>query len=193
VDYNANALPDPGEPGLPEVKVVAGRTQSTVTDKDGYFMLPGVRASAEVRVSLDLDTVPAIYRPTHGTQKVVVLPRNLTRVDLGVAPAASLAGVVQAAVAGGEPRPLVGVRVFLTEAGKDLVAADSVTAANGSYFLGNLLPGRYVFHIDMKALPKGCVMEDPAMPVEIAPAHEPQDLKIPPFVAAASEAAPKPK
>ena len=40
LDYNGNHLPDPNEPGVPNVKVCLGETTTAVTDKNGYYTLP---------------------------------------------------------------------------------------------------------------------------------------------------------
>ncbi|MBM4017344.1 MAG: hypothetical protein FJ288_03300 [Planctomycetes bacterium] len=182
IDYNANARPDPGEPGLQDVKVVIGRTHTATTDASGCFLLPGMRASAEVRVALDIDTIPAMYWPTSGKQVVVVLPGNLTTVDLGVAPVVSAAGSVQAAEPEGKTRPVAGVRVFLTEEEKDVLVAESYTARDGSYSLDNLHAGRYVLRVDLMTLPKGAALDDTVRSVVIPPEKEPQDVRLAPFV-----------
>ncbi len=181
VDYNANAVRDPGEPGLADVKVAIRQTLTAVTDRRGYFALPGLQAERQVRVSLDLDTIPAVYYPTNGTQMVEVLPRSMTRIDLGVAPASSVAGFVRLVAADGEEKPLVGVRVLLTRKEKDALVADSVTAADGSFYLGNVVAGRYAVSVDTHTLSPGHTLAEPARDFEIPPGPEAQDLHLEPF------------
>jgi hypothetical protein len=182
VDYNANAVLDVGEPGIEKVKVVVNRTLIATTDSTGYFVLPSLRASSQVRVSLNLDTVPAIYRPTHGTQLALVLPRTLSVINLGVAPACSVGGQVLRTISTEEVKPVPGVRIFLTNKGKEAVVTDSITSGDGAYYLGDLLPGQYVIHVDGSTLPRNCGVDQTAMDVEIKSAREPQDLKVPAFL-----------
>jgi len=182
IDYNANGQRDKGEPGLDEVKVILRRRSAATTDANGYFVMPGLRAQRETRVALDIDTIPIIYYPTHGTQMVNVEPRSLTRVDFGVAPANTVVGHIHIHEPGKEPRPFVGARVMLLDRVTEALAADSITAGDGSYYLGNVLTGAYVIRIDPICLSKRQTAPDPATEVDI-PAHkEPQDLTLPPTI-----------
>ena len=185
LDYNANARLDPGEPGLADVKIALRKIYTAVTDSDGYYVLPGLRATHEVRVALDLDTVPAIYTPTHGTQMADVQPRSLTRVDLGVAPAHSISGTVLLAGQTKDHKPLSGVRVCLKDRKEDALVADSVTAGDGSYYLGNVVSGHYVLRLDFMTLPKDFTAPDPVRKLDMPPSEEPQDLTVPPILVAA--------
>ncbi|GFO54697.1 hypothetical protein GMSM_17040 [Geomonas sp. Red276] len=182
IDYNANGEPDPGEPGLANVKVILGGN-SCLTDANGYFRLPNSGEMGSGRVFIDLATVPAIYSPTHGLQKAYIVPGIVTEVDLGVTPVISLSGVVVSGGVGGEKRskPLYGVRVFATKPGDRKVWAESSTAGDGSYYLGDLRPGRYLVQIDKESLPVNTAAESPAREIEIAPGREPQELKMAPF------------
>jgi len=182
LDYNGNGRLDEAEPGLSQVTVLLRSTLTTDTDKDGYYVLPGLRAEREARVSLDIDTVPAIYYPTNGTQMVEIRPRTLTRVDLGVAPAHSVTGVIRVEVPGGEPRALAGLRVMLADADSLALVADSVTAGDGSYYLGNVLAGRYILRIDALSLPAGLSPPDPLRTLDVPPDHEPVDMDLDPIV-----------
>lgn len=182
VDYNANGTRDEGEPGLDEVKVILRRRSTATTDKDGYFVMPGLRAQREVRVALDIETIPIIYFPTHGTQMVTIEPRSLTRIDFGVAPANTVVGVIHVKAPGKELRPLVGTRVMLLDRATQALAADSITAGDGTYYLGNILTGSYVIRIDPATLVEGQTAPDPAWELTIPANEEPQDLTLTPIV-----------
>ena len=183
VDYNANGVPDPGEPGLEGVKVVLNRIHTCVTDRTGRFVLPGIVATSEARVSLSLDTVPAIYVPTNGTQKAVVHPRRMAEVNLGVAPAVSLAGTIKMADLDDRVRGLPGIRITLITRDKGVLVADSVTATDGTFYIGDLLPGRYVLRVDTELLPNGVGIVDVDRDIEIEALKEPQDLQLGVFYA----------
>jgi hypothetical protein len=178
VDYNTNGIPNPGEPGLEGIKVVLNRVHACVTDRNGHFVLPGIVASSEARVSLSLDTVPATLVPTNGTQKTLVHPRRLTEVNLGLAPAVSLAGKIQMPGLDDRMRGVPGIRITLVTRDKGTLVADSVTATDGTFYIGDLLPGRYVLRVDTELLPKGVAMADTEWDLEIEPQREPQDLQL---------------
>jgi hypothetical protein len=182
LDYNANGRMDPGEPGVEDVKVVAG-IYSAVTDKDGYFVLPVLGHSEMVRVFIDLNSVPAIYLITHGIQTVYLQEGNLTEVNFGVTPGISLTGLVTWSDSKNTEKPLPGVRVFVTDAAGKEFGTDSVTAGDGTYYIGNLKPGKFIVNVDPKSVPDGYLVSDPVRAIEISPAKEPQELTLPPFQA----------
>jgi len=193
LDYNANARPDPGEPGLEGVKVRVSRTLTATTDSRGYYLLPGLRSGGEVRVALDLETVPATYTPTHGTQRVFVRPRSLTEANLGLAPANWVSGMVRAPDSQGKFVPLAGVRVSLADRQRRTLVTDSITASDGTYYLGNVLPGQYVLRVDAETLPRGYTVAEPTRSLDVLPKEEPQDLAMEPFTASGPPApAPSP-
>jgi hypothetical protein len=179
VDADADGSRDPDEPGLEGVRVVTDTGKKVITDKDGRFVIPSSGRSASYRVSLDLDSVPAIYSPTQGTQAANVRPGNLTEINLGVSPLNSVSGVVEWSTSEEKSRPIAGARVLLRRAGDRTVISDSVTGNDGAYYLSDIRPGRYTIQIDPQTLPAGAsVVEERA--VEIGPAATPQDLKLPP-------------
>jgi hypothetical protein len=131
-------------------------------------------------VFLDVETVPAIYSPTHAIQTASVRPGNVTEVNFGVSPLNSVSGVLQSVGPEGDVRPVAGARVsLLLAAGKEDVA-DSVTDERGRYFLGDIRPGHYFLRVDPKTLPEGTTA-DPNTLVEIHPATEPQELTLAPL------------
>jgi hypothetical protein len=191
IDYNANAGLDPGEPGLKNVKVIMGGS-SCLTDKNGYFRLPNAGDILDARVFLDMDSVPAIYSPTHGQQKAHIMPGVLTEVNLGVTPLISLTGLVTGETAEHKSNPLYGVRVFITKPGEVKVLAESSTSGDGSYYLGDLRPGRYRLQVDRTTLPKNVDAAALERDIEIAAAREPQEIKVPDFELLYRKEAPQP-
>jgi hypothetical protein len=181
LDYNGDHLRDPDEPGVPNVKVGLSQSLSVLTDKRGYYILSAPANTSEVRVHLDPSTVSATYTVTHGTQVARVYRDSLTEVNLSLTPLISIVGHVVAAEphtpepnqpdpnapearatvldvmdandAAAATKPLTGVRVTLSNAESGLLVADSFTATDGSYYLGDIKPGRYKLRIDPKTLP----------------------------------------
>ncbi|HSR12070.1 MAG TPA: hypothetical protein VLS90_11565, partial [Thermodesulfobacteriota bacterium] len=192
IDTNANGIPDPGEPGLENVQVVLDNVHKATTDKDGYFLVPGFGRNKKARVFLDIETVPAIYSPTSGIQTANLNPKGLTEVNFGVAPLNSLSGIVQGVGAGGKIQPIYGVRVYLTKRTDDKVITDSITANDGTYYLGDVKPGKYYLRVDPGSLPPRHQAPDPK-PIEIKPSKEPQEIKVPPLLSKGGSDDPAPR
>ncbi|HNS22544.1 MAG TPA: hypothetical protein PKH24_18720 [Sedimentisphaerales bacterium] len=214
LDYNGNHFPDRDEPGVPGVKVCLGQNLSVLTDKKGYYILSARPNTPEVQVYLDPDTIPAIYTVTNGTQKAKLYRDSLTEVNLSVAPLISMVGRVVAvdpntpdANAGAEAldiaatvldgvaenvqqsaplarHPACGVRVSLHNPQSGLLAAESITGQDGSYYLGDVKPGRYVLRVDPKTLPALHELAESERAVEVATTREEfVEIEQPDFVA----------
>jgi len=188
LDYNSNGRLDSDEPGIEDVRVRAGKLYAATTDRNGYFILPCLTRAEKFRVSLDLDTVPAIYVPTHGTQTAHVVGGNVTVINLGVTPLITISGRVLAVGGTKQVDPLPGVRVVLSRQADGEFVADSITAGDGSYYLGEVRPGRYVLSVDAETLPEGYAMPAVAQELEILPKKEPQEVRPQPFLAMPSRA-----
>ncbi|MCY2929845.1 MAG: hypothetical protein NTV86_10200 [Planctomycetota bacterium] len=182
VDYNGNGLRDPGEPGLAGVRVSLGSGRSAVTDANGFYLIPSRGAIAVARVSLELDTVPAIYSPSHATQEAHLLPNSATDVDLAVMPLISLGGYVKAPSPTGELRGVSGLTVRLYKAGQARLEGESVTAGDGGYYFGDLRPGRYRVEVDPATLPPNCQAEGLSREVSVSAGKDVQMLQTPPIV-----------
>jgi uncharacterized repeat protein (TIGR01451 family) len=94
VDDDGDGEPDPGEPGVPGVLVVAEDGRGAVTDITGQWHLEGVRAGSHV-VRLDRATLPETLLPTdggadwggdRGSRVVVARTASLAVADLPVGP-----------------------------------------------------------------------------------------------------------
>jgi hypothetical protein len=188
-DANADGRLDPGEPGVEAVTVLTDNGVKTETDKDGNFVIPASGQGGSYRVFLDIDSVPAIYSPTHGMQTANIRSGNLTEINLGVSPLNSVSGMVEIASAAQERRPMYGIRVSLKRAGDNEEVGDSVTGQDGSYYLSDVRPGLYFVEVDPETLPAGTALAERRIRVEIRPAIEPQDLKLEPFHAEGLRAA----
>jgi hypothetical protein len=197
LDYNGNHCLDPNEPGVPKVKVCLGDTITAVTDKNGYYILPVPPLVSEVRVHLDVGTVPAIYTVTHGTQLAKVYRDSLTEVNLSLTPLISIVGrvvvadanslhagtvdphtpdlratVLEVADTNAITRPASGVRVYLSDPQSNRLVTDSVTGDDGAYYLGDVKPGQYVLRIDAKTLSKKYKLLEQERTIQIQPTKE---------------------
>lgn len=184
IDSNANGIMDPGEPGVENIRVLLDNVNKVLTDKNGYFLLPSIGQSKKSRVFIDIDTVPAIYSPTHAIQTVNLTPSGLTEVNFGITPLNSIAGKVQVSTKERGIQPLVGVRVYLTKMTDDKQIVDSITGRDGDYYLGDIKPGKYYLRVDPETLPPEWVIPDSQKMIEIVPQTEPQEITVPPIIAA---------
>lgn len=181
MDYNANGSMEPDEPGVENIKVVLDGASGVSTDEYGYYILPGSSQSKNARVFYDQKTVPAIYTATHGIQTAHLVPGTLTNINLGITPVIAVTGFVYSGEAGKSGKPLAGVRICLKN-GKDLKQiSDSITAADGSFYIGDVKPGKYIVEVDHKTLPKDYSIVERERVVEIPPSKEPQDFKVDTF------------
>jgi len=198
VDANANALRDRDEGGLSGIRVRLGKLYAAVTDRDGYYILPGPREGRRARVYLELASLPAIYSPVHASQMAYVDAGAITEVNLAVTPLISVTGYVRAARADGTARPAPGMRVVLSDPDSGGFVADSVTASDGSYYLGDVRPGTYVIAVDPDGIPEGYKLQEAADAIRVLPRKDFQDIRGPDFLLIPtrprpSRPAPKPK
>ena len=183
LDRNANARIDPGETGIQDITVRLGRYYKSVTDADGRFMLPALGSLKQLRVSVDLDTIPAIYTVVHGTQLLNIRPRRITHIRFALTPMISLSGKIVAPNAQGKQRPLAGVRLYLVTADGKEVGTDSITALDGTYYIGEVRPGSYELCVDPSTLPENVDLAEQRRPVTVAPATEEfAEITLEPFV-----------
>ncbi len=154
VDYNANGKRDPDEPGVPDIQIRMIGTYTDVTDRRGQFILPAVNRKGPVRVSVVMDTVPATYDVVHGTQLVVVERGQISEINMALTPMISLMGIIVADMEDGSTKPLDGVRVVLVNPKDDQTIGESFTASDGSYYLMNVRPGKYLLRTDDKTIPE---------------------------------------
>lgn len=184
LDYNGNILLDPEEPGVSDIKVCLGERRSTVTDENGYYILPRVQNLATSRVYLDMDTVPAIYTVTHGTQLVNIVRDSLTEVNLSLAPIISISGHIIVTEPDGQTTPISGARVYLNDAESNRFVADSFTAEDGSYYIGDIKSGDYILQIDEKTLPPNCQLSEQKRTIKVVSNKEDfQEIELPDFTA----------
>ncbi|HJQ27527.1 MAG TPA: hypothetical protein VKA60_26815 [Blastocatellia bacterium] len=78
LDLNGNGQPDPGEPGLADVRIVTGSGRDTLTDATGEFVLSDLPPGEHV-VLIDEKTLPDMQRSATGSVRVTIKPGGETR------------------------------------------------------------------------------------------------------------------
>ena len=88
-------------------------------------------------------------------------------------------------VAFGDPKPVSGVRVYLSDPQSNRLVTDSVTGDDGAYYLGDVKPGRYVLRLDAKTLSKKYKLLEQERTIEIQPTKEEfMEITLPALVVA---------
>lgn len=153
MDLNCNGHRDPGEPGVPNIAILLDDRQCTQTDRDGDFYILRKEDRDLVTVSLDINSLSAIYTPTQGLQRAYWEEGSFTPVNLGVCVLGAVSGTLKVMDKGKFSRNLSGTRVVIMQKGSDMVIKDSVTAYDGSFYIGQVKPGSYIVKIDKDTLP----------------------------------------
>ncbi len=144
LDANANGLRDPGEEGIPDVRIIIG-AQSVTTDSAGryqeYEMLPFDPVLLSVD-SLSLDN--PLHVSTYGAVSVYPEANVLRVVDLPIVMAGVIDGMVRAA------DDAIGSVGGVTLELEDLDRGGSSrinTFGDGGFYLMGLRPGRYLLRV----------------------------------------------
>ena len=167
VDQNGNGRPDPGEPGLPGVRVLLDADRSAVTGADGRYRFSGLR-DGTYAVALDRANLPADLRLASASPVQVKLPGGATQVAFAFAGAGAIHGVVfnDVRLAGRFSGTEPGVAANLVLEGPSTRRTLSVA---GSFSLAGLQPGRYRLTLDALSLPPAYVVQAPSVEIEIGP------------------------
>jgi len=90
-------------------------------------------------------------------------------------------------------KPASSVRVYLSDPQSRRLVADSVTATDGSYYLNDVKPGRYVLQVDPNTVPPPYKVTEQERLIEILPTKEEfMEIPCPDFVATVPSQAQKP-
>jgi hypothetical protein len=179
IDADADGVLDPGEPGFSGAHLFVDQLDEAVSNGDGYYICPRLNHTRQVKVWLDIATIPATYSLTHAMQEAEVKPRSLTTVNLGITPCHSITGRLVVAAGESVGYSPSGVRVLLRKAQTDEIITRSITASNGSYYLDDLRPGHYTLSLDSTTLPEGFTAAVPDGIIEIHPTSEAQVVQLP--------------
>lgn len=181
IDADADGVMDTGEPGISDVEVVLDGISKVASDEEGYFFFPGASPECGHRLSVSPESVPAVYVCTHCAQGAFCGRGSQTTViNFGMAPAHSVSGVVRVE---GDAEKEFASGVSITARDKDgEVKAESITAQDGSFYLGNILPGVYRLVLDPETAPPGLEPVEPERDVEVPASLDWREIEIEDFV-----------
>lgn len=177
LDLNCNGHRDAREPPVPGIDVLVDGKPIGKSGKDGAFVVPRRGSKAMVGVSLDRPALPAIYVPTQGAQQASWQEGKLTSVNLGVFVPGSVSGGLKAARDDGQMLPVIGARVLLLEKDQAAVALDSVTADDGSFYIGQIKPGAYYLSVDTGTIEERYRNKVPRENIVIKAGLKPHDIE----------------
>ncbi len=148
-DYNGNSLQDKDEPGLANIKVLAGKYETTTNENGEYSLKVQAKKST---VSLDLKSIPkGFVFSTALSRKIIIEHHKPVNVNFGLTSRSGIYGIAYFDLNGsGKPdrgdkfMPNVVVRLDGTEITK--------TDHSGSYFFENISPGKHKIRIDVNSI-----------------------------------------
>jgi len=153
LDINGDGHRNEGELGVGKISILVDGRQSMKSNNDGTFYISRKSRKDSVDVSIDMGSLSAVYTPTQGLQKAFWEEGSFTEVNLGLIIHSSISGYVQAIEEDGQLRKFSGARVILKPQGKETLIKESFTAGDGSYYLGEIKPGKYNISLDEKSFP----------------------------------------
>ena len=182
LDRNADGVMDSDEKGVSYVEVLLNNRRRVETDKDGNFVFPSPGNVPEVHMNVNPESIPAIYSCTHGQQEAILRKGEITLVNFGVAPVNAVTGYVFSENEEKKMEPMIGTRLFVLTIDGSKQIAESVTAGDGSYYLQDIRPGKYVLRFDEKTIPKNIVIKGESPVIDIAPSDDLQEINLPDII-----------
>ena len=141
LDENGNGLHDPGEPGLPRVRVQVG-SASAISDTTGRYHIWDVVPFEPVAVRVDSLTFDSPLWVANRTEVYVVPPPNqFTPLDIPLVVGSVVEGRV-ARTFGGEVQGVAGAEVTLTDVRSGAVRSVT-TFTDGTFYTLGIVPGEY--------------------------------------------------
>ncbi len=177
LDLNCNGHRDAKEPPVPDIDIMVDGKPTGKSGKDGGFVVPRRGQKETVSVSLDRAALPAIYVPTQGAQQANWQEGKLTSVNLGVFVPGSVSGALKAVQEGGALMAVTGARVLLLEKDGKTIAYDSVTADDGSFYIGQIKPGQYYLSVDTATIEERYKNSVPQQAITIKTGLKPHDIE----------------
>ena len=166
VDLNGNGQRDPGEPGLPNVRVQLDGGRSVMTDAEGRYEFTGLKEGT-YDIAVDRSNLPPTLRLASASPVTVRMPKGARQVSFAFAGTGAIQGVVfndlvlSGRFSGNEPG--IAAEVVLEGPG-----TRRTLGVNGAFALGGLAPGRYHLRVDPLSLPPAHVIARPDVELEIA-------------------------
>lgn len=150
-DLNHNNKFDEGEPGIPTIKIHIGDNKYLTDSKGRYF----ARIFAQsVTISLDFNDIPKGYTlGTTGTKKIDIKKEPTTIMNFALSTQSSVSGIVYVDANGNgkidaNEETIPNIKLSINN--KFFTSTDR----SGNYFLGNLMPGKQIFRVDVNSIPR---------------------------------------
>lgn len=176
-DINGNGHFEPGEPSMPNIDVLVNGAKRVKSDENGYFFVARNSFEDQVVLSLNLDTLPAIFTPTQGIQYAKWDEYVFTNVYLGIAALGSVSGKVTTYLVGAPVRALPGAIMVLTKEDDEAFRKQSISDSEGYYYFGELRPSEYIVDIDPVSYPGIYNPIAEKLHVEVRESMEPDDIE----------------
>jgi hypothetical protein len=145
LDENGNGIRDPGEPGVPGVRVlVEGR--AVVTDAEGRYTADHLLPWEATRISVHEPSIPnPTWLPGFGSLDVPLSPSSFRRVDLPLVRTGEVTGRVVQVESGSTPSEtgVAGAEVLLIELGGSGRIHEATTFRDGTFYFMGIPPGGY--------------------------------------------------
>jgi hypothetical protein len=149
LDENGNGLVDPGEPGVPNVRVLVG-THRAVSDSAGVYRVWDIVPFEPILVAVDSLTLESpLLVPAFATASIIPGPNRFRSLDLPIVQAGVIEGRVAQGQAGG--RGIGGVTLVLTDR-RSGAQRRIVTFTDGDFYLLGVKPGDYDLTVEERVL-----------------------------------------
>lgn len=177
LDVNWNGHKDQGEPTVPNIKILMDGSPAGESDNKGHFFIPRRARRESVKISFDVDELPATYISNQGMQTAYWKEGVFTGVNLGVCVSGSITGKVEIKKDDGSIKEARGVRVILMSQDKETIKLDSITSDQGDFYIGQIQPGNYFLSLDKETMPPDCELTEEFKEIIIPTITKPYDLE----------------
>ncbi|HOD12152.1 MAG TPA: SdrD B-like domain-containing protein [Candidatus Omnitrophota bacterium] len=149
-DLNGNGIQDPGEDGIPDIVIKAGKSRA-VTGSQGSYLAKV--SGKKVQVGIDFDSVPAGYVfTTSPSQHITIAPDKVVKINFGLTTRSEIYGVAfvdnnQNGKPDGREPTIADITLILD--GKQRTTTDF----EGSYSFSGITAGKHVLSIDVNSIP----------------------------------------
>lgn len=159
VDENGNGRYDPGEHGLPGIRVIVGGRMA-MSDSSGTFRVWDLLPFEPVRLYVDSASIDSpLLVPEFGLTTVELAPNRFRTLDVPISPAGVIEGRVVRRV-GGATETMPAVVLVLTDR-KSGVKRRFSTFSDGTFYAMGVKPGDYELMVDPRTLDGWQLKGDP--------------------------------
>ena len=149
---------DPGEPGVPNVRVLVG-THRAVSDSAGIYRVWDIVPFEPILVAVDSLTLESpLLVPAFATASIIPGPNRFRALDIPIVQAGVIEGRVARDRKGG--RGVGGITLILTDR-RTGAERRLVTFTDGDFYLLGVKPGEYELTVEPRVLESLGVMAEP--------------------------------